>query len=78
MTGILLDCETFWVVVDEITAVRKVNLRRIVETEDRTMDGLEITFRSGRQLEVDYLRGEQRDQVYAALFRAMAKTEGVR
>ena len=71
--GLLLNCETFFVEIQEVVAVARVNLVRIVEGKERTVDGLQITFDSGRQVEVDYLSPAHRDQVYDALFDAKAK-----
>ena len=72
-SGLLLNCETFFVEIQGVVAVTRVNLVRIVEGTERTMDGLQITFASGRQIEVDCLSPEHRDQVYDALFDAKAK-----
>jgi len=73
IAGILLDCETFFVEVQEVAACKKVNLLRLVGDTEKVIDGLQITLRSGRQIEVDYLNVAHRDQVYDALFDAKAK-----
>jgi len=72
-SGLLLNCETFFVEIQEVVAVSRVNLVRIVEGADRMTDGLQITFSSGRQMEIDYLSPAHRDQVYDALFNAKAR-----
>ena len=67
-----VNCETFMVCVDDVQAVKKVNLDRSVSVEEnRLLPGLEVLLSNGEPMEVDYLEEAHRDQVYDAIWAAL-------
>ncbi len=73
-----INCETFIVCIDDLVAVRKVNLERAVSIEkNQTLPGLELTFRDDFEpLEIDYLEESHRDQVFDAIWGEIKKMGG--
>ena len=78
-----LNLETFILCLDDVSVIKKVNLRRLVPegdsgaTSSDTIPGLEIHLKGGIEgIEIDYLKADHRDQVYNAIWVEIGKMGG--